>query len=150
MTNLSVTHVAGDRFEVQVRGHRLVVDQPVDDGGEDQGPTPTELFVASLAACVAFYAGRFLSRHGLTTEGLAVRCASTMSTGRLARVESITLEVVTGQPLADNRRKALLAVVDHCTVHNSIRNPPEVRIALVEADRTEDPLSGKADARAAL
>jgi organic hydroperoxide reductase OsmC/OhrA len=36
--------------------------------------TPTELFAASLAACVAFYAGRFLRRHGLTADWLRVDC----------------------------------------------------------------------------
>ncbi len=30
------------------------------------------------------------------------------------------------------RRKALLAVVDHCTVHNSIRIQPDVHITLTE------------------
>jgi uncharacterized OsmC-like protein len=54
MPNLSVTHQTADRFELQVRGHRLLCDQPLADGGDDQGPTPTELFVGSLAACVAF------------------------------------------------------------------------------------------------
>jgi len=63
--DIAVTHVSGDRFAIQVRGHRLVVDQPVADGGQDAGPTPTELFVGSLAACVAFYARRFLARHDL-------------------------------------------------------------------------------------
>lgn len=63
--DLAVTHVSGDRFAIQVRGHRLVVDQPVADGGQDAGPTPTELFAASLAACVGFYAERFLRRHDL-------------------------------------------------------------------------------------
>lgn len=57
MPNLSVAHQAGDRFELQVRGHRLLCDQPPGRGGTDQGPTPTELFVASLAACVAFTPG---------------------------------------------------------------------------------------------
>jgi len=61
--------VAGEAYEVTVRGHRLVVDQPTDAGGQDSAPTPTELFVASLATCVAFYAGRFLTRHGYRRDG---------------------------------------------------------------------------------
>jgi len=132
MTKLSVTHVGGDRFELQVGDHLLVTDQPVTDGGTDQGPTPTELFVASLAACVAFYAGRFLARHDLGPDGLRVECEFAMSADRPPRVASIALRLVTPQPLPDNRRKALLAVVDHCTVHNSIRQPPDVRIVLAE------------------
>jgi putative redox protein len=144
MPKLSVTHVAGDRFELQVRGHRLVCDQPVADGGSDQGPTPTELFVASLTACVAFYAGRFLARHDLDPDGLRVDCDFTMSADRPPRVASIVLRLVTPHPLPDNRRRALLAVADHCTVHNSIRQPPDVRVTLVE------PASADAAAQAGM
>ena len=132
MPNLSVAHQAGDRFELQVRGHRLLCDQPVTDGGDDQGPTPTELFAGSLAACVGFYARRFLARHHLDAAGLRVEAAFTMSPDRPARVGAITLRVLLPQPLEPNRRRALLAVVDHCTVHNSLRIPPEVRITLAE------------------
>jgi putative redox protein len=132
MPNLSVAHQDGDRFELQVRGHRLLCDQPLADGGTDQGPSPTELFVASLAACVGFYARRFLARHDLEAAGLRVEAAFTMSPDRPARVGTITLRLLVPGPLAPNRRRALLAVVEHCTVHNSLRIPPEVRVALAE------------------
>ena len=89
MPNLSVAHQTGDRFELQVRGHQLLCDQPTSDGGTDQGPTPTELFVASLAACVGFYARRFLARHQLDAAGLGVEAAYTMSPDRPARVATI-------------------------------------------------------------
>ena len=131
MPNLNVAHQAGDRFQLRVRSHRLTCDQPLADGG-DQGPTPTELFVGSLAACVAFYARRFLARHHLEAAGLRVEAAFTMSPDRPARVDTITLRLLVPGPLEPNRRRALLAVVDHCTVHNSLRIPPEVRITLAE------------------
>jgi putative redox protein len=41
----------------------VLTDQPVAGGGQDTAVTPTELLIASLASCVAFYAGRFLLRH---------------------------------------------------------------------------------------
>ena len=135
MSTLSVAHQAGDRFQLQVRGHRLTCDQPPADGGTDQGPTPTELFVASLAACVGFYARRFLARHHLDAAGLRVEAAFTMSPDRPARVATITLRLLLPQPLEEHRRRALLAVVKHCTIHNSLRIPPEVRITLAEPAR---------------
>jgi putative redox protein len=142
MPTLSVAHQTADRFQLQVRGHRLLCDQPPADGGGDQGPTPTELFVASLAACVAFYARRFLARHHLDADGLRVEADFTMSADRPARVDTITLRLLVPQPLEPNRRRALLAVVDHCTVHNSIRIPPEVRVTLAEpAGTSPSPLA---------
>lgn len=64
-------HEDVDRFGVRIRGHEFEVDQP--DSG-DAAPTPTELFVASLASCVAFYAGRLCTRHGVDPTGLGVTC----------------------------------------------------------------------------
>jgi hypothetical protein len=50
---MDVRCVSGEAYEVSVRGHQVIVDQPTDAGGQDTAPTPTELFVASLATCVA-------------------------------------------------------------------------------------------------
>jgi uncharacterized OsmC-like protein len=55
-TATEARYLGGDRFVLEVRGHQLYVDQPREAGGSDAGPTPTELFVASLAGCVGFYA----------------------------------------------------------------------------------------------
>ena len=63
---------ADDFFAVQVREHTVTVDQPAELGGADVGPTPTELFVAALASCVAFYARRYLRRHHIDPAGLEV------------------------------------------------------------------------------
>ena len=69
---VTVTHVYEDSYAIVTRGHTVLVDQPVEAGGADTAATPTELFVGSLASCVAFYAGRFLQRHGLDRHGLSV------------------------------------------------------------------------------
>ena len=120
----------GEAYELEVRGHRILVDQPVEAGGRDQAPTPTELFIASLAGCVGYYAGRYLTRHGYTRDGLAVTVTYTMATDRPARVSSIQLTVKVPAELPVNRWSALQAVVSHCTVHNSLTTPPSVTIEL--------------------
>jgi putative redox protein len=125
---MDVRFVAGEAYEVTVRGHRVLVDQPADHGGADDGPTPTELFVASLAACVAFHAGRYLTRHGYSRDGLAVSAGYEMASDRPARVGNIRLTVRVPADLPSQRWAALRAVVSHCTVHNSLASPPSVTI----------------------
>ncbi|WP_406164778.1 OsmC family protein [Streptomyces sp. NBC_00996] len=127
---LEVAHVDQDAYTVEIRGHRLRVDQPTEAGGTDTAPTPTELFAASLATCVAFYAGRYLHRHGLPRTGLRVRTEFTMAADRPARVASVRLVVVPPPELPEQRRAALLAVASHCTVHNTLHQPPEIDIEL--------------------
>lgn len=129
MGSVYVRHLDGDRFEISMRQHKVTVDQPRQDGGEDSGPAPTELFVAALASCVAFYSGRFLTRHGLSTEGLAVEACYEMG-ARPARVAQMTLLLHVPAGVPDDRRAPLLAVASHCTVHNTLTDPPAVRIEL--------------------
>ena len=130
-STITVHHEDGDRFAIDVRGHRVVVDQPVGAGGGDAGRTPTELFVAGLASCVAFYAERFLVRHGLPAAGLGVDCWFEMSEDHPARVVTIEVRLRLPAGFPEERRIALERVVERCTVHNTLRLGTEVRIGLV-------------------
>ena len=130
---LQVRHLGDDRFAIDVRGHEIVVDQPVDAGGQDTAPTPTELFVASLAGCVAFYARRYLKRHDIDPAGLAVSAGYTLG-GRPARVTELTVRVTPPAALPAERRDAFLAVASHCTVHNTLTEPPDIQITLDAGD----------------
>ncbi|HVB44015.1 MAG TPA: OsmC family protein [Streptosporangiaceae bacterium] len=127
---MEVAFRTGESYEISVRGHRIVVDQPTEAGGEDTAPTPTELFVASLASCVAFYAGRYLTRHGYTRTGLTVSTSFEMSADRPSRVSDIRISVKVPTDLPAARWPALSAVMRHCTVHNSLHQPPPVSIEL--------------------
>ena len=126
---LRVDHEGADRFRIAIRDHTLVVDQTVADGGGDSGPTPTELLVAGLASCVAFYVRRFLARHELPVKGLSVTADFGMA-AQPARVGEIRLLVHLPADLPPMRRAALLAVAAHCTVHNTLLQPPAVSIEL--------------------
>ncbi|WP_327300008.1 OsmC family protein [Streptomyces goshikiensis] len=130
LQRLDVTHVEGDVYAIDVRGHQLRVDQPLDAGGTDTAPTPTELFVASLATCVAFYAGRYLLRHGLPRTGLSVRTEFAMAADPPARVAAVHVVVTPPPELPEERRAGLLAVASHCTVHTTLRQPPETTVEL--------------------
>ena len=119
---LSVRHLGGDRYDAHVRGHWLVLDQPVSG---DAGPTPVEAFVASLAACAAFYAGRFLARHGIA--GHRVECRYEQDAGGAVTLVALSLRTA---PLPDALRTGALRAMEHCTVLRSIRGPLEVTVAV--------------------
>jgi uncharacterized OsmC-like protein len=130
VTHVDVNFLDGETYEIGMRKHRVLVDQPERHGGADQAPTPTELFVGSLAACVAFYAGRYITRHGYGRDGLHVHADFAMSTDRPVRVTSIRITLRPPADLPAERIPALLAVASHCTVHNSITTEPDITITL--------------------
>ena len=126
---IEVRHLGEDRFAIEVRTHTISVDQPTDDGGTDTAPSPTELFVAGLASCVAHYAHRYLTRHGLDSDGLQVTATYEIA-HRPTRVGQVHVAIVPPSGLPSDRREAFLAVASHCTVHNSLTQPPPVHITL--------------------
>jgi putative redox protein len=127
--SLQVRSVEGERFEITVRGHSVVVDQP--DAG-DEGPTPVELFVAGLASCVAVLARRYLERHHLPTDGLVVTAEHDVEDGR-TRITDVRLVVRVPEGVPEHRRRGLLAVASHCTVHNTLRTPPRISLTSASA-----------------
>jgi len=127
---VEVAFVAGESYEAVVRGHRISVDQPAGSGGNDSAPTPVELFVASLATCVAFYAGGYLTRHGYGRDNLTVSAGFAMASDRPARVSEIRVTVRVPASLPAEHRPALRAVARHCTVHNTLISEPSIMIEL--------------------
>jgi uncharacterized OsmC-like protein len=130
VTSIQVRPVANNRYEVVLGRHCLTIDQPVTAGGDDEGPTAVQLFVASLVACTAHYAGSYLARHGLSTDGLIVEGDFLMASDGPGRVASVSVRIVPPAGLPEGRRAVLLAVASHCTVHHTLREPPTVTVVL--------------------
>lgn len=131
--SVTVTPIAGDHFAIDVRGHRIEVDQPVAAGGSDAAPTATELFVASLAGCAAFFVGRFLRRHGVDDREWSVRCGYHWSEDRPSRVTIVEVELLLPGGLSDEVRNGALRAADRCTVRDSVRSGLDVRTSVREA-----------------
>ena len=87
------THVRfldGVRFEAESRGHKLICDQPVVNGGADTGMTPPELLLASLATCAGFYAVQYLKARKLPEQGLNVKVTAEKAMSRLVWVRFVS------------------------------------------------------------
>ncbi|MGW2248728.1 OsmC family protein [Kitasatospora sp. NPDC001660] len=137
---IEVDPVAGDLYAIDLRSHALAVDQPLQSGGGDAAPTPVELCASALASCTAHYAGGYLDRHGLGRAGLHVTADYTMAEDRPARIASVSVEI-TVPGLPPERAPGLLAVVHHCTVKNTLDNPPAVTVSLNGGGSGEGPSS---------
>lgn len=122
----------GVRFEAEARGHRLVIDQPRDEGGTDEGITPVECLAVSLASCVAYFAARFAQRHAVTLEALRVSVTWDYAE-RPHRVGRFDVRLSYRGALDAAMRERLLAVAQGCTVHQTLTHAPDVTVTLNEA-----------------
>lgn len=126
--HVEARHLGDVKFEVAARGHRVLCDQPVDNGGADSGMTPPEFLLASLATCAGFYAAQYLKTRGLSAEGLAVRVDAEKAT-QPARLGRFRIYVTT--PALDERhREGVLRAVKSCLVHNTLLGNPGIDISI--------------------
>ncbi len=119
----------GVRFESESRGHKILTDQPVENGGEDSGPTPPELLLASLGTCAGFYAAQYLRIHRLPADDLTIRVEARKDL-QPARLGAFRIEVDCHAAEDSKHRDGLLRAVQKCLIHNTLVLPPTIDIAV--------------------
>ena len=127
---VSIRYLDGVRFEAEARGHRVLCDQPADNGGADEGMTPPEFLLTSLGTCAGFYAAQYLRTRQLPADGLAVQVTAEKDS-RPARLDRFTIEVNVPE-LEERHREGILRAVKSCLIHNTLVQAPQIEIHLNE------------------
>lgn len=127
----SARYLGQSKFEVAARGHRLICDQPLDNGGSDEGMSPPEFLLASLASCAAYYAAQYLKTRGLPAGELNVR-VSAEKARQPARLGSFQIDV-TAPGLDDRQQEGVLRAVQACLIHNTLLHAPSIHVTVDSA-----------------
>ena len=129
--NVKVRYLENVKFEAEARGHKLVCDQPLDNGGADAGMSPPELLVASLATCAGFYAVQYLRTRSLPTEGLSVSVDAEKAKAP-ARLGEFHIHVAIPE-VEERHKEGVLRAVKSCLIHNTLLHAPQIEIELQNA-----------------
>ena len=126
---VTVEHLGAVQFEIRARQHTIVCDQPPENGGHDEGMTPPELLLASLASCAGFYAAQYLRKFKLATEGTRVRVTAEKAKDP-ARLDNFVIEVESPVELSAQHQEGIERSVHHCLIHNTLLHPPKISLQL--------------------
>jgi putative redox protein len=124
-----VDHLGDVQFEVHARQHTVVCDQPVENGGYDEGMTPPELMLASLGTCAGFYAAMYMKKHKLTQPGMRVR-VSAEKAKQPARLDNFKIEIEVPLDFPKDHEKGVLDSVHHCLIHNTLLHSPKIETSV--------------------
>lgn len=122
-----VEHLGGVQFEIKARQHRIACDQPVENGGFDEGMTPPELLLASLGSCAGFYTAQYLKKHHLATEGTIVRVSAEKAMNP-PRINKLRIHVEIPSGISDDHHEGIQDAVRHCLIHNTLLNSPTISL----------------------
>ena len=136
VSDIRIRNQGGLRCTVAIRGHEIVADEPAAKGGEDEGPTPTEMFLAGLGACTAMTLRMYANVKGLPIESIEVEMEQAWVTpeewedwpegDERDRLPRITRRIRVEGDLTEKQRERLRYIARRCPVHRVVTEDPAV------------------------
>ena len=124
----------GFRTEVEVGGHRLVVDEPIAVGGADGGPTPYEMLLAGLGACTAMTLRLYADRRNWPLERARISlrhrkvhaqdCVDCVT--KPAKMDVVDRVITLEGALTEEQRAKLLEIAERCPVQQTLGSKIQV------------------------
>ena len=129
MTSVSARLRSGTRTTLVSGRHQWMADEPETLGGSDQGPTPYELLLGSLASCIAITLRLYAEHKGIPLQGVDV----TLELDRLhskdcelcddpdeGMIERIQTKVDIWGETDEAQKKRLTQIAGRCPVHKTL------------------------------
>lgn len=104
------------RHIVHVRNHIISADGSVEEGGNDAGPSPHDLYDAALSACKALTVVWYAKRKNIPLENVEVSMERDASEERQGTYRLAATLHLTGD-LTDTQRAELLSAAQKCPIH---------------------------------
>lgn len=129
------TRYCGDMlFENQLGNHRILIDVPPAMGGKDRGPTPPEIFIASLGACIGAFVSSYCRQASIDAEGMTVDI-SFDKVANPTRLSNLRATIRLPHDTCHGREEALRRVTQQCIIHETMAHFEGLTIEIV----TEQP-----------
>ena len=126
--NIAVSFPGGVAVEAALKGHTVRTDQPAPLGA-DSAPSPFDLFLASIATCMGYYALRFCQERGIATDGLGLSLETVRDEER-KRLATIKVALAVPSAFPERYREAIRRAVDQCAVNKHMVEPPTFELTV--------------------
>ncbi len=113
----------GRAVEAIVGDHKVRADQPVESGGGGTAPSSSDLFLASMAMCVAYYVLDFCRERNIATEGISVLMKA-QKNEKTKLMDRIKFEINLSPEFPEKYDKAIVRAANLCWVKKHLENPP--------------------------
>ena len=128
-TNIRVTSDTGLQQQIEAGKHHLTADEPAAVGGDDAGPDPYSLLLASLGACTSITLMMYAQRKSWPLEQVEIELSHSKvhaddcqeCEGREGRVDRIERHIYLQGDLDQEQITRLGEIAKRCPVHQTLQ-----------------------------
>lgn len=133
----AVAHSDNTSFvtKLDIAGHTMVADEPVDVGGTDTGPSPYGLLSGALATCTAMTLHAYAKMKSLPVTDIRVKVkhekihevdCENCEQDEKAKIDRLERTIWIEGDVDDKARERMMQIADRCPVHRTLTS--QIRI----------------------
>lgn len=140
ISTMKVSAEMGNSFTTKVNcSHPFVIDQPKMAGGNDEGPNPLEVFLATLPMCICAIGRIVANQRRIKLNGITVNVEGDIdknfllgkTTDGRAGFTEIRSTVKVDADMTDEEKKAFLEDVEkRCPIVDNMSQKSEIKVVL--------------------
>lgn len=120
---------------VKARGFELIVDEPADLGGTDEGANPVEFLLAAYAGCINVMAHIIAKEMNIKLNGIKIDLSGSLNPAKIfgqetedrAGYKQIKINIKADTDANEDQIEILKqSILDRCPVGDNIKNTTEV------------------------
>ena len=121
---IEVSFPGGKKVDAKIGNMVVPTDQAPENGGTGTAPEPFQIYLASIATCAGIYALEFCRAREVVTKDMTLTL--TYETDEKNQVcERLNIDLKLPSDFPEKYRKAVVRVMDLCSVKKHILKPPE-------------------------
>lgn len=128
---MKTTYIGDDQVEIFHTPSKTIIktDLPVDNGGKGRSFSPTDLFAASLPACILSIMSKVATNNNESLYGTTIEVEKNM-TDNPRQVGHLILKIKFAETISEESKKKYRACINACPVHRSL--DPHVKVDIIE------------------
>ena len=112
--------------EAKMRNHFVTIDEPLDLGGDDNGPTPVEYLLTAIGGCVSITLRMYAERKGWDIGKITVNVYLKEESTEDGVKKSIIEEISFENEITNEQRVKLLNIAGKCPVAKMVKGETSV------------------------
>lgn len=118
--------------EVSIQEHQLIADEPIELGGLNQGPKPTDYLLSALGSCKAITMRMYADMKKWPLEQVEIHMNMESITNGGEYLTNIQVNIKLTGELDEQQRERILKVADKCPVHKILSNPINILTKIID------------------